>query len=227
VPVAEAKDAEGIVLPDWTLAAARAERAFKSEAPSRLFGEKKQSPSPIVQSGDVRFLRGRLIHRLLQSLPDLPAEQRRAAAERFLKQQSEIDAPQAEEILTAALAVLNDSTFAAVFAPGSRAEVPVAGTVPSIESALFVSGQIDRVAVAPDHVFIVDYKTDRQVPSAPNAVSRSYVGQLATYRALLAPLFPGKAIRCGLLWTSAPKLMEIEASALDNAITSLRNRAVS
>jgi ATP-dependent helicase/nuclease subunit A len=49
---------------------------------------------------------------------------------------------------------------------------------------------------------------------------------LAVYRALLQPLFPGKAIRCALLWTETPKLMEIEESALDAALTALGNLKV-
>lgn len=217
---------EVVELPDWARRTAPLERAARGEAPSRLFGAKFEAPSPLAQASDIRFLRGRLIHRLLQSLPDLAAGERRAAGERFLLQKLELDASQRTEILAAALRVLDDPAFAAVFAEGSRAEVPVAGTIRGLEPAVHINGQIDRLAVTNDDVFIVDYKTDQRVPARAESVSGSYVGQLATYRALLAPLFPGRTIRCALLWTSGPKLMEIEAFALDAAIAALKDRGV-
>ena len=56
--------------------------------------------------------------------------------------------------------MLADQRFAALFAPGSRAEISIVGRV----GGRPVSGQVDRLVVAPDAVVIVDYKTNRPAP---------------------------------------------------------------
>ncbi|MFX8180227.1 hypothetical protein ABTK97_20110, partial [Acinetobacter baumannii] len=48
-----------------------------------------------------------------------------------------------------------------------------------------------------------------------------YVAQLAAYRLALAAIYPGKTVRAALLWTEGPLLMEIPASALDDAQSTL------
>ncbi len=48
----------------------------------------------------------------------------------------------------------------------------------------------------------------------------AYVRQLALYRAVLRQLYPTRIVRAALLWTEAPELMEISASALDAALVS-------
>jgi ATP-dependent helicase/nuclease subunit A len=47
------------------------------------------------------------------------------------------------------------------------------------------------------------------------------VRQLALYRAVLAKLYPGKAVRCALIWTEIPDLMELSAEALDAALAQI------
>jgi ATP-dependent helicase/nuclease subunit A len=215
---------EPVVIPVWAGSPAPREDVTRSEAPSRLFGASVSVSSPIVQSSDIRFLRGRLIHRLLQNLPEIDAKDRQAAGERFLAQRQDLDPKQRQEILRAAISVLNEPSFAPVFAAQSRAEVPIVGRVPGL--TISVNGQIDRIAVTDKDVLVVDFKTDRVVPKTQDDIARVYVGQMATYRALLQPLFPGKAIRCALLWTETPALMEIKPAALDAAITALGNRRV-
>ena len=49
----------------------------------------------------------------------------------------------------------------------------------------------------------------------------AYVTQLALYRAVLAQLYPDKAIRTVLIWTDVPNLMEISAASLDAALTAV------
>ena len=46
-------------------------------------------------------------------------------------------------------------------------------------------------------------------------VALAYRRQLALYRALLAEIYPGRRVRAFLLWTVAPRLMEIDAETLD------------
>jgi ATP-dependent helicase/nuclease subunit A len=166
--------------------------------------------------------RGLAMHKLLQMLPDLAWEQRLGAAERYLARTG-ADWPQAEraQALASVAAILDDPLFAALFAPGSRAEVAVMGSLLVKGKQRTISGKIDRLAVGPDKVFIVDYKTNRPAPTTLAEVPPAYILQLALYRALLKPLYPGREVAAGLLFTEAPQLIELPATSLDDALARL------
>jgi ATP-dependent helicase/nuclease subunit A len=166
--------------------------------------------------------RGRVVHRLLQSLPEVAPEHRAATAGRYLAAVlpgwGESDRV---ELLGGVLAVLDDPLFAQVFAPGSRAEVDVAGRVPLGAREYAVSGRIDRLAVLPDRVLIVDYKTNRPPPAELKDAPSAYVGQLALYRRLLAGLWPGRRVDAALLWTEVPALMDVPEGAMEAALAAM------
>jgi ATP-dependent helicase/nuclease subunit A len=115
-----------------------------------------------------------------------------------------------EATLRETLAILEDPAFAAIFGPGSRAEVPVVG----VFGTHALSGQIDRLVVTEDAVLIVDYKTLRPPPREEADVPAAYLAQLAAYRAAVAAIYPGRAVRCALLWTDGPRLMPVSAERL-------------
>jgi ATP-dependent helicase/nuclease subunit A len=81
-----------------------------------------------------------------------------------------------------------------------------------------VSGQVDRLAVTADHVLIADYKTDRPAPRELAAIPPAYVAQLALYRAVLAKLYPDRPVRAALVFTDAPRLIELPAEVLTAAL---------
>jgi ATP-dependent helicase/nuclease subunit A len=118
------------------------------------------------------------------------------------------------------LAVLDDTRFAPLFAPGSRAEVPIVGRI----NGRPLSGQVDRLVVTPEAILIGDYKTNRPAPLRLEEVPPGYVTQLALYRAVLTKLYPGRPIRAALVWTEVPDIMEIPSSALDASLTTLADR---
>ncbi len=171
--------------------------------------EEPPLPSPLAAAGD-RFRRGIVLHRLLQSLPDLPPAERPDAARRFLDAAA-ADWPDAVRAACAAeaLAVLDLPAARALFAPSSRAEVAVAGLVDAGDGPRLLAGQVDRLAVTADEVLVADYKTNRPPPASADEVPEVYRRQLAAYRAALAPVFPGRRVRTFLLWTDGPSLMEI------------------
>ena len=166
--------------------------------------------------------RGRLIHRLLESLPEVETADRRMIAERYLAATAAAwpDADR-DSLVDQVLAVLEDPRFAAVFAPGSRAEIDVAGTLPGGAAGIAVSGRIDRLAVTGDRVLIVDYKTNRPPPLRLADVPPAYVIQLALYRQLLAQLYPSRAVDAAILWTDLPALMEIPSSTLERSLATM------
>ena len=200
-------------LPDWALRAAPPEsRPPNPLAPSRSEGAEQPALSPLQESDSAALRRGRLAHTLLQRLPDLPAEARRAAAERYLSR----PAHALEPVAVAALAdevmgILESAEFAPLFGPSSRAEVPVAGVI----GTQVVSGQIDRLMVSGDTVWIVDYKTNRPPPKVVEDVPLGYLRQMAAYRALLSRIYPDHDIRAALLWTVEVRLLELPGDLLD------------
>jgi ATP-dependent helicase/nuclease subunit A len=167
--------------------------------------------------------RGTLVHRLLQSLPDLAAERRRDAALGYLARNAEDWTDAEREVLTEnLLALIADSHFAPVFGAGSRAEVSIAGKLARQgEAPALISGQIDRLVVTPDEILIIDYKANQTPPRRPAGAPPAYVRQLALYRALLAKIYPHLPVRAALLWTEIPELMEISASELDAELASI------
>jgi ATP-dependent helicase/nuclease subunit A len=116
-------------------------------------------------------------------------------------------------------AILDDDKFAEIFAPGSRAEVPIVGRIDRAGAEpVAVSGQVDRLCVAKDAVLIADYKSDGAVPARLDDVPKPYVAQLALYRAVLARLYPDKTVRAALLFTTGPQLIELPGPAMDAAL---------
>jgi ATP-dependent helicase/nuclease subunit A len=212
--------------PAWLRQPAAAEAPRPAPLPpSSAFDEEILLSAPSTGSAADRqkaLERGRLVHRLMQSLPDIPPERREDAAKRYLAN-ADADFVPAERAAMAkqVLAILDDKTFAEIFAPGSRAEVPIVGRVTRAgRGPIPVAGQVDRLVVTGDTVLIADYKTDRIVPDRLDVVA-PYVTQLALYRAVLARVFPGKTVRAALLFTDGPKLMEVPAASMDAALTKL------
>jgi ATP-dependent helicase/nuclease subunit A len=186
---------------------------------SRVSPSRALAARPGETGGNAAAIRrGLLVHRLLQSLPDLDAGAREAAALRFLEVRAPgLPAAERAELARDLARLLEEPAFALLFAPGSRAEVPVAGVLSALPGAPRIGGQIDRLAVAADEVLIVDYKTDARPPETSAGVKPAYVLQMALYREVLKPLWPGRAVACVLLYTGVPKLIRLETAQLDAA----------
>lgn len=168
--------------------------------------------SPLGPSGSARFRRGRIIHRLLQSLPDLPSETRDASARSWLARPVHgLDEDEQDQIAREVLAVLDEASLAAIFGAGSQAEVPLTGNI----NGRVISGQVDRLVVEPDTVTVLDYKTHRPPPIEVVDVSPVYLRQMAAYRGALRAVYPGRRVRCVLLWTDGPRSMPLPDHLLD------------
>ena len=203
-----------IELPEWLHKRADAEPPVLRLVTPSTSGE--DDTRRVAAAGrETARARGLLLHRLMQSLPDISAGQRKKAADDFIQRATANMSAEERRPMAAlaeqAMALLASERCSALFGPGSRAEVPIAGTLPQGR----VSGQIDRLAVTPEAVWIADFKTGRP----PVNVPRAYVTQLALYRAVLAKLYPDRPIRAVLIWTEVPDLMELSADVLDAALT--------
>ncbi|MGE0025038.1 MAG: double-strand break repair helicase AddA, partial [Hyphomicrobium sp.] len=180
-------------------------------------------PSPVGVSpgghgGGDRFLRGTLTHALLEHLPGVDPKARPKAAKAFLAARGRgLPARTLASIAEETLRILADPEFAPVFGPASLAEVPIVAVVPRPDGSgppLRITGQLDRIAITDDAVWIVDYKTNRAPPRSPEDVAPAYLYQLAAYSLAVREIIPGKPVRAALLWTHGPFLMQIQEERL-------------
>jgi ATP-dependent helicase/nuclease subunit A len=228
LPAAPAAPAEPCAIPAWLRQpAAPNAPASVPISPSAAFeAEAGAAFARAAMSAAARrkaLARGRIVHRLMQSLPDIPPANRKDAIERYLKNTAaDFLAAEQAEIATQLLTILNDLIFAELFAPGSRAEVPIVGRLARAGApAINVSGQVDRLAVTRDSVLIADYKTDREAATSLAEVPKPYVGQLALYRAVLGRIYPEKTIRAALIFTEGPNVIEVPGAAMEAAMAEI------
>ncbi|HVY19238.1 MAG TPA: double-strand break repair helicase AddA [Bauldia sp.] len=198
-----------IALPPWIQAAA----SPAPPPPVRITPSTVLASPPVVRArretgATLALERGRLVHRLLQSLPDVAPDRRSEIGARYLDAAAEQWSPgDRAKLLAEVIAITTGPAFAAAFAPGSRAEVEIAGRI----NGAVISGRADRLAVTPESVLIVDYKTNRPPPPEP---PEEYVAQLALYRAVLARLYPDRPVAAALIWTDTPALVVIPEQRL-------------
>ena len=180
--------------------------------PSKPPAEEPPVRSPLGSDDGARFRRGRLIHRLLEILPQVAPAVRPAAARQFLSRPAYRLTPEersayADEVM----AILDHPDFAPLFGPDSQAEVPIVGEI----GGFVLSGQIDRLVVTADRVLVVDYKTNRPPPKDAFDISFSYLRQMAIYREALRKTYSNLTVQCALLWTDGPRMMPLPNALLD------------
>ncbi len=169
----------------------------KPLTPSKPTMEEPAAPSPLKESQKEAMLRGTFIHKALQILPTIAPEKRLDWLHRA--KPSDMDVP--DSIVD----ILQNPTLLPLFSKDSMAEVPIIGTV----NGFVVSGQVDRLVVTDDAVYIIDYKTNKMPPQSEKDIPPVYVLQMGAYKNLLKNLFPGKKVISYLLWTENLSLMEV------------------
>ncbi len=209
-------DSEAQPLPDWARRPAPEEPdPPRPLAPSRPAEIEPTVVSPLGEDDGVRFKRGLLVHRMLQTLPALPPERRRAAAESYLSRPLHgLDRDRIRDLVNETMAVLGVPEFSGLFGPESLAEVPIVGIV----DGRVLSGRIDRLLFRDNEILIVDYKTNRPPPRSPSGIPKLYRDQMAAYRSALRTMYPGRKVRCLLLWTDGPSLMELAENGADSSL---------
>src|SRR5690606_14846714 len=159
-----------------------------------LFGESGNSAGLSLQ-------KGRLVHRMLQILPDLPAEERPQAARRYAERAAKFwPSEPRENLIDCVLSILAHPQLQPVFSGHGQAEVSVMGTLRLDGSDYAISGRLDRMAVSDSEVTIIDYKTNRSPPAHESDVPLAHRAQLALYREILRPLYPDHGFRCVLAY---------------------------
>jgi ATP-dependent helicase/nuclease subunit A len=176
--------------------------------------------APFDPRREARLRRGRLIHSLLQYLPELPTARRAAAGAAYLGREPNLTGAQRSEMLQAAMGILNDEDLAELFGPGGRAEAAVIGTSYRLPPGMIINGRVDRLVVTPKRVLVIDFKTDQPAPDDVSGVAESYITQMAAYGAVLETAFPGREVVAVLCWTDGPRMMRIPPALLSESLNS-------
>ena len=166
-------------------------------SPSKPEGVVYERDSVVTSGQAAAMRRGVFIHQLLQYLPDVPVDKWETVIKRL--KPADVDVPENLESL------LKTEAYQFIFGANSLSEVPVVG----VWKNKGVSGQIDRLIVGEKEVWIVDFKTNRHVPTTQASVPDVYKEQLSAYKGLIKDIFPDKVIKTYLLWTENLTLMEI------------------
>ena len=204
----QADNREASVLPPLYPSAAAANVEAKPAAP----GLTSVAPS-VVENFAIE--RGNATHHLLQFLPEIEPVLCRQRGDAYLqKSYPDWNKDQMDDVASEVIAILEDNRFKELFSQQSRAEVSLVGTLDPGGLNRPVSGQIDRIAVLADRVMIVDYKSDRFIPTGAENITSQYLVQLAIYRQLVGQIITDKPVKFALLWTGGPKLMEIDDELL-------------
>ena len=206
-------------LPDW----ARRPPPPPAEPPRPLspsaLGGAKALPGEEGAGSEAALARGAHVHRLLEHLPAFPDVPPTEVARDLLL---EADPPAAEAdlegLLAEAQAILRDPSLAALFGPGTLAEVTLSAEVEIAGRRVPVLGAVDRLVVEEGRVLAVDFKTNRVVPAHPEEVPGGILRQMGAYAAALAEVFPGRRIETAVLWTRGPWLMPLPAGLTAEAL---------
>ena len=67
------------------------------------------------------------------------------------------------------------------------------------------------------------FKTTARPPAPGQSPAASHVTQVALYRRLLQDIYPGRAVRAFLVFTSGPVIHEVPEPDLESALASIRS----
>ena len=209
-PIKTVKPAFGDVLPDIPV------RPI-TLSPSNLSGAKIIVGDTHTDDSERALAWGRIIHLLLELLPDVDPDLRQATAVRLVQNHPDaglIDDPTV--LVDEALQTLIIPTLSWVFEDG-LVEIPISATLPSLGGER-IFGVIDRLIITDKDVIAIDYKSNRIVPETPNQTPDGLVRQMSAYRDALYQIYPSHQIRTFLLWTKTGTLTELPNAMLDAAL---------
>lgn len=165
------------------------------------------------------LLRGRLVHRLLELLPELPPDKWKTSGANFLAAEGQsLSTGEREQILSEVVQILELDEFSGLFGPESRAEIPVVADIPAPYGdsvTLRISGQIDRLLIRESEAVILDFKTGQSAPQTPEKIPQNYLMQLAAYKLAISGVIGVEKVKTALLWTEIPLFMQVPATLLE------------
>ncbi|MEP2642652.1 double-strand break repair helicase AddA [Roseobacter sp.] len=184
-------------------------------SPSDLGGA-KALPGDTGRDEDAAKAYGTLVHRYLEVLSaTAPADWTTVAT---TLRAADPDTADHAEACAEAMGVLKNPDLELLFADGTLSEVPI--SAPWGKGRL--NGVVDRLIVMPDRILVVDFKTNRHVPTTPDTCPDGLLRQMGAYAHALAQIYPHHRIETAILWTRTQDLMilphEIVTAMLESVL---------
>lgn len=212
---AVAGPAEAIVLPGWAVTAPPVwPENPRPLSPSDLGGA-KALPGEGGAETEVALRQGRQLHLLLEHLPDWPGTDWPGLAREILA--ADATETETEHRLAQARQLIEDPRLAAIFAPGTLAEVELSATLPELQGRQ-IRGTVDRLCITPDRVLAVDFKTNAVIPARAEDVPDGILRQMGAYAAALRQIYPGRSVEVAVLWTRSGTLMPLPTALVLDAL---------
>lgn len=203
-------DAASGALPGWALhPPGPVVQAAALLSPSDLGGAKALAGEAEGLSQEAAMARGTALHLLLEHLPGLDPAGWPEVAGRLVP-----DAARRTGVLEEARRLLTDPALAALFAPGTLAEVPVTATI----GGRVMLGSIDRLIIGPERILAVDFKSNPVVPASPAEIPEGILRQMGAYAEALGQIWPGRRVETAVLWTSRAELMPLPCEIVRAAL---------
>jgi ATP-dependent helicase/nuclease subunit A len=179
--------------------------------PSPVQSQVQYEPGTAIYSDDhgtspghASLRRGIAVHKLLQALPAWPEGERSALAHRLGR-----DLGLARIDVEHALHLVTREELAAFFTDQAQGEV-----------TLMVAGgetrRIDRLAVTPEAIYLLDYKTGTGKDTVLDE-NHPYVQQLGRYASGLFEAYPERQLKAALVWTDSGTVSWINSDLLSRA----------
>ena len=188
-----------------------------SDAPSAPGGQPSTDAGQGMSAEQAR-VRGTVLHRLLQYLPEIAPADRQDAAGQFLQQWLSGDIEGQEELAARALSILSGADADRLFGSDSRAEVPFLAHARKNGKPVRISGTMDRVIIADGQVLVVDFKSNAHPPARQQELSAQYRTQMGLYLKCAPLLFPRHSPAVAIYWTRSERLMHLDPEPLLAAV---------
>ena len=186
----------------------RDEEPMRPLVPSAM-PEKQQAEAFSSQSGHRARQEGLYLHHLLEELSPIAQSDRQIVAMRLAEKAEarfgEIDYKRRQELAEKMVRFTQDNRYKDLFTPQALIEFQISGIV----GKRSVIGQIDRLVIYEDKLWLVDFKSG--MPKTDNP-PMSYVLQLALYADILGQIYQGKQIQADIIW-----LADFSSSSISEA----------
>ena len=186
----------------------RDEEPMRPLVPSAM-PEKQQAEAFSSQAGHRARQEGLYLHHLLEELSPIAQSDRQIAAMRLAEKAEarfgEINYKRRQELAEKMVRFTQDNRYKDLFTPQALIEFQISGIV----GKRSVIGQIDRLVIYEDKLWLVDFKSG--MPKTDNP-PMSYVLQLALYADILGQIYQGKQIQADIIW-----LADFSSSSISEA----------
>ncbi len=159
--------------------------------------------------------RGRLIHRLLEYLPDIPEERWEETAGALLRSAPDA-ADEAEHQALFEEAARCIRALPDIFEAGALTEVDIVGFLDSLDRRM--AGTVDRLIISDDEVHIIDFKTNAVRPQTAESCPEGVLRQMGAYLAAAQSIWPSKRVQLTIVWTVDATAIAIPHNIVINAL---------